>query len=82
MDDNGNALIVWAQYVGSGIRQVFKSEYHNGSWTHPADLSDKMRPEGAHAVQPQVAMGNNGNAIIVWYQSDGSNYQIFMSNYD
>ena len=82
MDDNGNALIVWAQYDGSGIRQVFKSEYRDGSWTHPADLSDNISPEGEHAVQPQVAMDNNGNAIIVWYQSDGSNSQAFMSQYN
>jgi hypothetical protein len=80
MDDNGNAIIVWSQSDGSDY-QVFKSEYRNGSWTHPATLSDNISPNGQDAIHPQVAMDNNGNAIIVWSQSDGINTQIFKSEY-
>ncbi len=80
MDDNGNALIVWQQYVGS-ISQIFMSEYRDGAWTHPEDQSDNISPNEEHASLPQVAMDNNGNALIAWQQDDGSNYQIFMSEY-
>jgi len=36
---------------------------------------------GQHATFSQVAMDDNGNAIITWYQSDGVNWQIFKSEY-
>ncbi len=81
MDDNGNAVIVWRQFDGSNNRQIFKSEYRSGTWTHPSSLSDNISPDGQDASIPQVAMDDNGNAIIVWSQSDGSNYQIFKSEY-
>jgi microcompartment protein CcmK/EutM len=81
MDNNGNAIITWHQYIDGGIYQVFKSEYRGGVWTHPSSLSDNISPDGQGAVHTQVAMDNNGNAIITWYQSDGSKYQIFKSEY-
>ncbi len=76
MDDNGNAIIVWEQSDGS-TSQVFLSEYRGGVWNHPDDLSDNISPDGYTAQYPQVAMNDNGEAIIVWQQSDGLNTQIF-----
>lgn len=80
MDKNGNAIIVWRQSDGSSY-QIFKSEHRNGSWTHPTGLDDNISPDGTSVFVPNVALDDNGNAIIVWYQSDGSNYQIFKSEY-
>jgi len=80
MDNHGNAIIVWNQSDGSSS-QVFMSEYRGDAWTHPADLSDNISPDGQSTSEPQVAMDDNGNAIIVWHQSDGSSDQIFMSEY-
>lgn len=78
MDDNGNAIIVWVQSDGTN-NQIYKSEYRNGVWTYPANLADNISPDDQDARNPHVAMDNNGNAIIVWSQSDGTNYQIFKS---
>jgi len=80
MDSLDNAIIVWQQYDGAN-NQIFKSEYRGGVWTHPSSLSDNISPDGQHAEYPQVAMDNNGNAIIVWYQSDGSKTHVFKSEY-
>jgi len=80
MDNNGNAVIVWRQSDGF-YNQIFMSEYRNGSWDHPSSLTDNISPDGQSAGQPQVAMDNNGNTIIVWVQSDGSHNQIFISEY-
>jgi len=81
MDNNGNAIVLWQQYDGSN-NQIFVSEYRNGSWKHPSDLSDNISPDGSSAWPSQVAMDNNGNAIVLWQQYDSSNYsQIFMSEY-
>jgi hypothetical protein len=80
MDNIGNAIITWRQSDGSKD-QIFKSEYRNGAWTHPASLTDNISPDGQDAYYPQVAIDNRGNAIITWYQNDGSNSQIFKSEY-
>ena len=80
MDDKGNAIIVWHQNDGKKS-QIFKSEHRGGVWTHPGGLSDNISPDGQNAYNPQVAMDDRGNAIIVWRQLDGANYQIFMSEY-
>jgi len=80
LDDDGNATVVWMQSDGSN-RQIFMSEYRNGTWTHPSSLTDNISPDGQDASAPQVAMDSNGNIVVVWSQSDGSNSQIFMSEY-
>ncbi len=81
MGNNGNALIVWDQSDGSHHR-IFKSEYRNGAWTHPQDVTEHISPDGPDAADnPQVAMDDNGNAVIVWEQSDGINYLVFKSEY-
>lgn len=80
MDNNGNSIIVWEQSDGNNI-QVFKSEYRNGQWIHPADLTDNISPNAQDVRYTQVAMDNKGNAIIVWVQSDGDQDQIFKSEY-
>jgi hypothetical protein len=80
MDYNGNAIIVWHQSDGSGD-QIFKSEYRGGAWNHPTFLTNSISPDGLNAADSQVAMDNNGNAVIVWSQSDGSKKQIYKSEY-
>jgi hypothetical protein len=80
MDNNGNALIIWRQ-ISSSISRIFISEYRNGQWTHPEGLSYFISVNEYNAINPQVAMDDIGNAIIVWHQSDGSYIQIYMSEY-
>ena len=81
MDDNGNAVVVWIQNDGSND-QIFRSEYRNGSWTHPSSVTDDhISFDGQDSFDAEVALDNNGNALIVWYQSDGSNNQVFRSEY-
>jgi hypothetical protein len=81
MNANGEAVIVWQQSDGANI-QIFRSEYRNGSWIDPAGLSDNLSPDGGTASEPWVAMNGNGEAVIVWKQSDDSGLtQIFRSEY-
>jgi hypothetical protein len=80
MDNNGNAIIVWQQDDG-GFTRIYKSEYRNGVWTHPASLAANISPDGQDASAPQAAMDNNGNTVIVWLQSDGSFSQVYKSEY-
>jgi uncharacterized protein YheU (UPF0270 family) len=80
LSDNGEAVIVWNQSDGS-TSQIFRSEFRNGEWTDPENGSDNISPDGQAATSPQVSLNDNGEAVIVWYQSDGSKNQIFRSEY-
>ena len=80
MDDDGNAIILWTQSDGANV-QVFKSEYRSGAWSHPSSLADNISPNGQSVDLPSVAMDNNGNAIIAWLQNDGTDLQVFKSEY-
>jgi hypothetical protein len=85
MDDNGNAVITWRQFDDSNNNNhhIFKSEYRNGKWANPTLFTDHINPDGREAWNPQVAVDDNGNTVIVWYQEDssGNNVQIFKSEY-
>ena len=80
LSDNGDAVIVWEQSDGAQ-KQIFRSEYRNGSWTDPSSLNDNISPGGQAAIFAQVAVNAGGEAVIVWQQSDGVNQQIFRSEY-
>jgi hypothetical protein len=80
MDDAGNTIIVWIQRDGQN-QQVFKSEYRERRWTHPANVFDSISPKGQFAYFPSVAMDNQGNAIIAWLQNTGPSFQVFKSEY-
>jgi uncharacterized protein YheU (UPF0270 family) len=80
MNDEGEAIIVWSQSDGSNA-QIFRSEYRNGSWSDPSSLTDNFSPNGEDAQSPNVTLNDNGDAVIVWRQSDGANDQLFRSEY-
>jgi hypothetical protein len=79
VSNNGDAIVVWKEtsttYIGGPI---YKSEKRNGTWTNPSSLDDYFRANGDH---PQVAMDDNGNAIIVWKDLVDTNRRIFMQEY-
>lgn len=81
MDDNGNTIVVWSQSDGVSTNRIYKSEYRNSQWSEPGDLSESISPSGGTVFEPQVAMDNNGNAIVVWPQFDGSYEQIYKSEF-
>jgi uncharacterized protein YheU (UPF0270 family) len=80
LNDNGEAVIVWTQTDGANY-QIFRSEYRNGAWTEPTGPTDNISPNGLDATDPQVALNNNGDTVIVWSQFDGLKKQIFRSEY-
>lgn len=67
MDNNGNAIIVWGQYNGE-FYQLYKSEYRNGAWIHPAILSDHFTRDGADTYYFDLAMGKSGDVVIAYVQ--------------
>lgn len=65
LSDNGDAVIVWAQDVGT-TRQVFRSERRGGVWFDPTGPSDGVPPSGGIAENVRLAMNGNGDALIAW----------------
>ena len=80
MNDFGDAIITWEQSNGTNY-QIFRSEYRNQAWTDPVDENDNISPDGGDALMPDVAINNNGDSIISWVQDDGTDLQIFRSEY-
>lgn len=81
MDKIGNTVLAWRQSDGSK-QQLFKSTFWNGSWTHPADLSDNISPNGKDCYSVETAMGNPGITLILWSQRDNDDYiQAYKAEY-
>lgn len=81
MDNNGDAIIAWIQSDPSFNTQLFKSEYRTAAWTDPASLSDNFSPDGEGVANHDLAMNDNGNAIITWRQFDGEKHRVYKSEY-
>ena len=84
MDNAGNAIIAWSGYSDASNSHIYRSEYRGGSWTHPADLGDYIDQSTVFAQSAddaRVAMGDNGEAAIVWTAGDGTNTHIYMTEY-
>ena len=80
VNSNGDSIIAWVQNDGSNDR-IYISEYRNDNWSHPTNFSDAISPSGSDADYPQVAINNSGETVIAWRQNDGTNEQIFISEY-
>jgi len=85
MADNGDTIIKWTQYSNAALDDhLYISEYRNGTWTHPSGFGDHVSLNGSQVSYGggEVAMDNNGNAIIVWRQPNAYGWShIFKSEY-
>lgn len=73
-DGSGNATLVW--YESDDIRyNVWGARYEpNTGWTgaHKLDSEDL-----GNARDPEVAVNDDGQAVVVWQQFDGANWNIW-----
>ncbi|MCR9145038.1 MAG: LruC domain-containing protein [bacterium] len=79
MDDTGGATIAWMQSAIFRERHIFFSEYRGGAWTHPADQNDFISPIGFPHGEINLAMGGNGDAVIVWNNNAQPSWRVFRS---
>lgn len=78
IDSNGNALAVWQQ--SDGIRNnIWSNRYTLGTGWGVATLIES--DNAGDAVSPQIAIDNNGNALAVWTQHDGTRGNIWSNSY-
>ena len=79
VDGNGNAIAVWSQNDGRQFN-IWSNRYDVSS--HSWSTAELIEQDTGSANSPQVAVDGSGNAIAVWYQSDGTRYNIWSNRYD
>jgi uncharacterized protein YbdZ (MbtH family) len=77
-DPNGNALAVWTQSDGTRYN-VWANRYQPGSGWGTAELIET--DNAGLAYRPQIDIDASGNALAVWYQSDGTRHSIWSNRY-
>ena len=76
-DGSGNALAVWMQYDGSA-HSIYVNRYTPGAGWGSAEL---IESGSETASDPQIAIDDLGDALVVWRQYDGSGYSIYANRY-
>lgn len=77
-DASGNALAVWYQFDGVN-NSIFANRYTAGTdtWGTAAVIENNT----GDALDPQIAIDINGNALVVWNQNDGTRNNIWSNRY-
>lgn len=81
VDRDGNAVAVWEQSGGTltTYRNIWANRYTVASGWGTAQLIEM--DDSGDALIPQVGIDSNGNATVVWMQSDGSRFNIRANRY-
>jgi hypothetical protein len=69
VDPGGDAVAVWERYDGADYIVQASTSPAGGSWQAPVDLS----ATGQNALEPQVAVDPDGDAVAVWEDETDSN---------
>jgi len=78
VDSSGNAVAVWDQSDGTRDN-IWANRYVSGTGWGTAELIETDNK--GHAYYPQIAVDDSGNAVAVWYQSDGTIKSIWANTY-
>ena len=78
-DNSGNALAVWKEADGAifSIR-ASRSSAGNDSW----GASALIETDAGDADHPQIAIDGSGNALAIWQQDDGTQYNIRANKFE
>jgi hypothetical protein len=86
-DEEGNAIVVWYQDDGSGVRNVWSNRYSaaDNSWEGPGVRQGDSQFD---AITPRIAMDRDGNGVAVWREAEttGPNptgpYSVWSAHFD
>ncbi|MDT8420395.1 MAG: hypothetical protein RQ754_08190 [Desulfuromonadales bacterium] len=88
LNASGEAIVAWAQSTNSGNPGVYKAEFFDSTWTFAENSLDVISPNAnvyPTTRMPNVAINDDGDAIIVWsqrYNYYTPDYRIMISEYD
>ncbi|HEX3265253.1 MAG TPA: hypothetical protein VHR16_06250 [Candidatus Limnocylindrales bacterium] len=72
IDSNGNAIITWTRSDGANTRVQVVRRAAGGTFGSVQSLS----AAGQNASNPAVGVDGNGNAVVAWVRSDGTNTRV------
>jgi hypothetical protein len=72
VDADGDAVFVWRRSDGADVRIQARTRSASGVLGPVLTLSAR----GQDAFEPQVAVDSDGDALIAWQRSDGTNHRI------
>ncbi len=80
----GESFVVWNQWgrVGYGVALAHQApDEPFGTFELPNDADDVLSPPVFFSNAPQIAIGQNGDGVITWYQSpgEGKGLHLFVS---
>ncbi|GGX48740.1 Ig-like domain-containing protein [Saccharospirillum salsuginis] len=78
-DGEGNALAVWVQHDGTRYNVRANRFDANNGWGAAETIETE---NDGDAADPQIAFDAAGNALAVWDQYDGTNYNIRANRFD
>ena len=78
IDPSGNAMAVWRQSDGTR-NNTWANRYLDGTGWGAAELIETDNARSA--LDPQLAINASGNAMVVWFQSDGTRDNIWANRY-
>jgi len=75
IDASGNALVVWYQTM-LPTSSIWSSRFtaSTSTWGTPTLIENN---DSGYSVDPRIAMDASGNAMVVWFRSDGTRYSIW-----
>src|SRR5256886_10826615 len=79
VNQNGDAMAVWQQGDSSGVLSIWANRYNaaSGRWR----TATLIESNAGKAFLPHVGMDDNGNAIAVWVQNDGTYDSMWANRY-
>jgi hypothetical protein len=81
MAGNGDVIVAWEQRIERNS-YIFTAERRNGSWKMPKSDTEHISLTDKYAWEPDVAINDKGETIIVWSQESASGiHAIYKSEY-
>src|SRR5437867_4000312 len=77
VDESGAAIAVWQQFDGSRDNIVTNRFLPGAGWGAPVTVEAKP----GWASEPKIAVDRSGDAIAIWSQEDGLQYNVWANRY-
>lgn len=77
VNNHGDIVVIWTRFNGANHVIQTATCPVGGRWSDPVTLSDA----GQDAIQPQVDIDQDGNAVAIWVRFNGENFVIQSASY-
>lgn len=78
VDDKGNAIAVWSQYIDGGQYMLANHYTAGGGWGSP----ELIESEAGGVSSPFVGTDAQGNGMAMWAKFDGTRFNVWVNHYN